>query len=390
MRIISQNIVRSKSRKILKRALISILCAGVCFELGRIHLAFACDLHGAHDGEHGAVIGEGVWQAGVSEQFSYYGRIQQSGHYVSNEAQQHLASSITQMNIGYGISDQVSIFTHLPYISQRYRRLEDGNAERGTVSGIGDMQIMAVYAPVMQRGDDSSFSVQIFGGLKLPTGDSDELGEQHHHGEGAMNELELEHSDDEIHESHDDDMHDEGAHHSAAASLQRGGREIARHGGESHDDSEFPGVPSAIHGHDLALGSGSFDVPVGVNVYVRDGIGFFRADVMYMIRTEGDHQYQYANDLTWRTGPGVFLLNSESERLSFSANFSGEYKREDQIGGVDEEGSSMRAAFLGPRLAYASGDLLADFGVDLPIDIQNSGYQAVAQYRLRGALSYRF
>ena len=65
-----------------------------------------------------------------------------------------------------------------------------------------------------------------------------------------------------------------------------------------------PSVESGVHGHDLALGSGSFDGIVGTGIYTRWTRAFFNASMQYAIRTKGDFDYQYANDLTWFGGPG--------------------------------------------------------------------------------------
>src|ERR1043166_9172436 len=58
-------------------------------------------------------------------------------------------------------------------------------------------------------------------------------------------------------------------------------------------------LPDGIGGHDLALGSGSYDGIVGTGIYGRWKRGFVTASVQYAIRSEGDFQHRYANDLTW-------------------------------------------------------------------------------------------
>ena len=60
-----------------------------------------------------------------------------------------------------------------------------------------------------------------------------------------------------------------------------------------------PDFAPGIGGHDLALGSGSYDGIVGTGIYGRWKRGFVTASLQYAIRSEGDFQHQYANDLTW-------------------------------------------------------------------------------------------
>lgn len=364
-------------KSILRNTLVG-LSAGLTGVIVFSSYSVACDLHSTHDGAHASALNEGQVLLGLSEQFSYFGRVQQSGRYVPNDGQQHLASSVTQFRAGYGVSEEVSLFLQAPLISRRYRRIEDGQVDRGIETGLGDIQLLAVYAPVNHQLEDGIVRFQVFGGVKLPTGDTDQLRGGHHHSptEGEHDpENDHDIGGEADHSDQDSDMHE---HH----------RSQLRHGGIDHGEDEA--IPSAIHGHELTLGTGSVDVPLGFNLYARYGFGFIRTDFMYTFRNEGDHQYEFADDLRWAVGPGVYLSQEQDQRIAVSAQLSGEYKREDESGGVEDEDSALRAVYLGPRLSFVSGGLAADLGVDLPVDIQNSGFQAVLQYRLRADVSYRF
>jgi hypothetical protein len=82
-------------------------------------------------------------------------------------------------------------------------------------------------------GDSSVVRFALFGGVKCPTGDSDRLGEEldeEHHSAGG-----------------DADGPDEHAH-DEEGQVQL----VARH---VHAEADGEQVESAIHGHDLALGS---------------------------------------------------------------------------------------------------------------------------------------
>ncbi len=83
----------------------------------------------------------------------------------------------------------------------------------------------------------------------------------------------------------------------------------------------------------MALGSGSYDGIVGTGVYGRWRKGFFTASLQYAIRSEGDFDHQYANDLTWFGGPGIYLVLTHKYTLALQAVVSGETKGKDTFGG---------------------------------------------------------
>src|ERR1051326_3731305 len=132
------------------------------------------------------------------------------------------------------------------------------------------------------------------------------------------------------------------------------------------------GPPSGIHGHDLTLGTGSYDGIVGSSIYVRKQRLFLGANVQYAIRSEGDFHYQFANDLTWSGGPGYVLMLQDNYTLSIQAVVSGEYKGKDAFEGEKAEDTGVTAVYLGPQLVFTwKENLSAQLGADLPITIQN-------------------
>src|SRR5262249_4271654 len=153
-------------------------------------------------------------------------------------------------------------------------------------------------------------------------------------------------------------------------------------------DSDFP---DGIGGHDIALGSGSYDGLVGTGIYARWKKAFFNANVQYAIRSEGAFQHQYANDLTWSGGPGYYLALQHHYTLSLQCNISGETKGKDTFAGVPDDDSAETILYVGPQLNFTwSSKLSAQFGADFPVSIYNSGEQVVPNYRIRGAISWRF
>ena len=332
--------------------------------------AYACDLCSIYNSVESQKPVDGSLRLGVVEQFTEYGKLQENGHKVDNEMHQRLNSSITQVVGAYDFSNAFGLQISLPYINRGFSRVEGGAVQKGTEAGIGDMTILGRYVPYQYRDGDALINVQLLGGVKLPTGDSDrlkeELSEAHHHGDEA---------------SMQGDDHDSTEMESIKGNP--------RHEGHDHEEES---VASAVHGHDLALGSGSFDYPVGVSVLAEKGRVFAKGGVIYTIRTAGDHQYQYADDLMWDFGPGYYLHLDHESDVAVRAVLSGENKSKDS--GKDKEiqgDTGITSMFIGPEINFvANSSLSGDIGLDLPIDINNSEFQAVASYRLRAGLTYRF
>ena len=161
---------------------------------------------------------------------------------------------------------------------------------------------------------------------------------------------------------------------------------------ELNEEEPAPGqVESAVHGHDLTLGSGSYDGFVGTDFYTRWRRLFFTAGTQYAIRTRGDFGYRYANDLSWAGGPGTYLVFGEEFTLGLQASISGESKGRDRFRGESAEDTAITAVYVGPRLSLSwKGRLSAEAGVSLPVDIQNSALQSVPDYRVQAGLVWRF
>src|SRR6185369_6371492 len=164
-------------------------------------------------------------------------------------------------------------------IYRSFKRPEGFETDRGTETGLGDMSVIGRYLVYHEQTENKTTLWNVFAGLKFPTGDSDRISEE-------LNEVEI------------------------------------------------PGAPeSGIHGHDLTLGSGSYDGILGSTLYLRRHRFYFTAGVQYNLRTEGSFGYQFADDLTWSGGPGMLVVLSEEFTLSVQANVSGEHKDRDTFRG---------------------------------------------------------
>jgi hypothetical protein len=302
----------------------------------------ACDLCSIYSAAQArGDLGKGIY-AGVAEQFTHYGTIQVDGSRISNDAHQYMDSSISQVFAGYNFGEMFGVQFNLPIVARWFQRPDDDlGTERGSLHGIGDAALIGHFQPYRHETPHSTFSWTILGGIKFPTGDSGRISEE-------VDEL-------------------------TAPPPPPGA------------------IESGVHGHDLALGSGSFDGIVGTSLYARWQRGFFNASMQYAIRTKGDFDYQYANDLTWLGGPGAYLLLNDKYTLTLQLAVSGEHKGTDTFQGNEAEDTGVTTVYLGPQLGVSwKENLSAEAAVDLPVIRNNTALQIVPDWRVRAGFSWHF
>ena len=201
--------------------------------------------------------------------------------------------------------------------------------DRASEWGIGDVSLLGNFRGYESLSENFTFTWSLLAGIKFPTGDSNRLGD--------------------------------------------------------------PDFTDGIGGHDLALGSGSVDGLVGTGVFSRWKRLFLTASVQYAIRSEGDFGHQYADDLIWSGGPGVYLALGHKYTLGLQAVVAGEYKGKDTFSGVPDGDSAETLVYLGPQINFTWREKLSlQVGADLPVSIYNSGRQVVPDYRVRAAVNWRF
>ena len=257
---------------------------------------------------------------------------------------------------GYEINSRFALQINLPLIYREFKRPEGFEIQQGTVSGLGDTSLLLKtvvfhYASPAQRSfefygsknpvavehePDFTVSAVLLTGIKFPTGDSSRLKEEFH-------------------------------------------------------EIEIPGVPeSGIHGHDLTLGTGSYDGLFGEQNALRYKNLFFESNVQFTLRGDGTHQYHFANDFIWDGGPGYYIVRNRDTIFGIQCVASGEYKDVDRFLGKPAEDTGITSVFLGPRLVGSRGGWSAELAVDLPVFLNNTSLQAVPDYRLHAGISVQF
>jgi hypothetical protein len=338
-----------------------LLAATVALKTAR-----ACDLCGCYTPQIEAMSQAEMTAAGpmssnrfffaVAEQFTHFGTLQLDGNEVDNPTGQYLDSSITQLVGGYSFNSRFALQINLPLIYRSFERPEGFAIDRGRESGVGDVSLLGKFVlfhhesggraslkfddpknPHFETRDpEFTVSALLLGGVKFPTGDTSRIKEE-------FNELNV------------------------------------------------PGAPeSGIHGHDLTLGTGSYDGIVGGQFSLRYKSFFFQADTQLTARGDGAHQYNFANDLSWSGGPGFYVVRNPQTIVGLQCVCSGEHKDVDRFRGQPAEDTGITSVFLGPRLIVSHGQLSAELAAELPVSIDNTALQAVPDYRLRASVAVRF
>jgi hypothetical protein len=307
--------------------------------------ASACDLCGCYLPQSGAMGAQPAvrWSKGLygaaGEQFTHFGTVQVDGREVDNPTGQREESSISQVIAGYGFTQRLALQMNVPVIHREFKRPEGFETDRGSVDGVGDVSLLArvLLLRTTSAGDALAASVVLFGGVKFPTGDSSRLKEEFH-------------------------------------------------------EVEVEGAPeSGIHGHDLALGTGSYDGIAGGQASLRFRRFFFETTAQFTLRGDGRHSYHFANDLSWSGGPGLYLTGaSNGNNLGVQCEVSGEYKDVDRFQGRIAVDTGITSVFVGPRVVGSRGRVSGEIAIGFPILLENTALQLVPDYRLHAGMSVSF
>jgi hypothetical protein len=295
--------------------------------------AAACDICAVYTAMEAKEAKPGLF-AGVFEQWSDFGTLQVDGSRVGNDSGEDLRSSITQIYVGYQLNRRIGVQVTAPRVDRSFRRVENDETVRGSESGLGDVVVMGTARLYESLSETTLVTWSAAAGLKLPTGNSDRLGEEAEEQEGAA---------------------------------------------------------SGVHGHDLALGSGSTDGLLGTAFAWRHQRWFAAASAQYALRRRGDFGYRYADEVTWDVQAGRFIFLRHEDSLSLALRVAGEKKGEDSADGERADDTAIDAIYVGPQAAFSRGrSLYAEASIELPVRQRNSGLQLVPDLRLRCGLTWRF
>lgn len=336
------------------RALVSLAALVVATVLAS-GVAGACDVCAIYSATEYRDARPGL-RLGVAEQFTDYGTLYVNGEETANVGDQQLLSSITQFFASYNFTDTLSAQLTVPFIYRKYRRVEGGDkVVDGNVSGLGDLSILGRWVAWSHLDETMVMRFTLLGGLKLPSGSTSELQEEAEEG---------------------------GDEENLPAGLAR-----PAHG----EVDPNGGVPNAIGGDNLTLGSGSVDGIVGGTFFWSWNKLFLSLVGQYQLRTTGAYDYRFANDLFWFAGPGAYLIADHAYTLSLQGVVSGETKGNDRVDGDVVEGSAETDVYVGPAIGFSwESNLGAEVAVDIPVVTSVPGVALAPDYRIRAALSWQF
>ena len=283
----------------------------------------------------------------VSEQFTSYERVDGERN-LGRNTEVTESYSTTQLAVGYDFTERIGVQGNVPFIVRGFDRIRDYREDNGTESGLGDISLSLNALPFAHREGDTTALLSVAGGIKLPTGDS-----------GAI----------------DDTL---------TASSER----VALADAVAHHNI---GATSGLGGRILSLGTGSTDYILATGFYGRFRRAMASANVQYALRTEGDFDYRFNNELIVSAGPGYYLLLDDAYAVALQATLSAEVKDNDRLDGVEVPGSKVQNTYAGLAvLLSAMGRYSAEVGFELPTDVEREDADIVPDYRLRTAFSVRF
>jgi len=292
---------------------------------------------------------------GLAQQYSHFTTLQKDGDEIANPDDERLDSVITQFLLGYQVHPRVRLQMNVPVIFRDFRRVTATGVNDADENGLGDLSITGNVLVWSNVSEQSVVRLSVLGGLKFPTGNADRLKE-------------------EVPPDPNDVLN--GQHFGPASDY----------GGGAHS-----GVQSGIHGHDLALGTGSFDPVFGGHLLVTWEHFYWATDIQYVVRTRGDFDYEYADELTAETVPGAYLLTDPEYTLGLGAALTTETKGKDNIDGTDLDDTGITSLYAGPVIQFTWGSSLsAELIADLPAIQNNTAVQLVPDFRIRGGLVWRF
>jgi hypothetical protein len=222
--------------------------------------------------------------------------------------------------------------------------------ETGSETGLGDVALIGRFTVLEKRGMTSGFQVNLLGGVKFPTGDASRV-----------------------------------AHEVAQSRLF----ESFLPPGTPHDPLGHSF--SSVHEDMLALGSGSYDGVFGLTANARWRRLFLNGQFQYYLRTHGEADFKYGDEIIVSGGPGGYLLLNPAFTLSLQANAVYDTMARDELLGRPSDRTGSTGWYLGPSLYFTWGEhFSANAGIELPLRIANNFFQSVPDYRLHGAISVRF
>lgn len=299
----------------------------------------------------------------ISEQYSDFDRAKDADDDLINEGDEIKGFSNTQFSLNYELTDKLGLSLGIPLITRKFDSV--GGLASETDSKIGDVSLTGAWSLLDYEEGESFAALSFNWGVKFPTGDTGVLGEI------SNSKVQAEEVDRKEEEEHRE--------------------EEPEHVEKIRDFKNHQVGSGLVGGRAFAFGTGSYDYILGLNLLTRHQRYLLISNVQYTIRTEGDFDYEFADDYLFSFGPAYYLVLKDNFSLAGGVVLSGEFKGKDKLESELVSGSQISNYYLGPQLlCNLSDDLSAEFGFDFRVSGEDLNATVVPGTRLRAGLAYRF
>jgi hypothetical protein len=266
--------------------------------------------------------------AGVQFQYIYRGYVEGETADRETSKDEKVADTVIDIFGQYDIDKNFSVEVNVPFISRAYSRYAPGENLSERETELGDLVSIAAYNLASPTNRYEHVTWQIRAGVKLPTGDSGYLSQE--------------------------------------------------------QDRAIVQSSTLVRGRDIAFGSGSVDVPLGTRVVYAEGPLFAMGDAGYIIRTEGDYDYQYGNTLSVAGALGGVVVNQQKRNVRLAGIMRWDDRAQDSLSGSSVANSGNSVLALGPSIEAVFHDLLqAHVEITAPVYRDANGAQLLPDYQLQ-------
>ncbi len=320
-----------------------VVALSILAYFGLVQGAFGCDPCSLYSASRIHGTEKGSWSLSVSEQYTNYQKTDEVKENSIKDGELVEGFSTTQVVAGYDVTDNSGVQVTIPVILRSFKKIENFRVEDDHESGIGDMTLSATHAFYNDRSPENATVIGGLLGVKLPTGDTGTL------------------------------------------------RDISTGGVSAERASFLRHHVIGTGGRVLSIGSGSYDVVFGTYGLIREQRTYLLADIQYTLRTEGDFDYEFADDLLWSVGPGYYLMLDHDFSAALRVVVSGEHKGNDHHEGAVVNNSNISNLYVGPEVLLTFNETTGvQIGADARVTEEDQGAQVAANFRLKAAVSYRF
>lgn len=283
----------------------------------------------------------------VSEQYTEFDRASDSKENSVRDGEFVRGFSTTQLALAYDATERIGVQLTLPFIARRFDEVRKFRSSTKSDTGIGDLSLVGTYSFIDYKDRDWVVISGFTGGVKFPTGET-----------GVI---------ETVSEKEPSDLLTE--------------RLVLKHNQ----------IGAASGGHALTFGTGSYDYILGLSLLSRYQRYVVLSSAQYTIRTEGDFNYEFADDFLFSIGPGYYFLVDYDFTAASLVSFSGEYKGKDHLNGEVLSGSEVSNLYLGPELLFSVNDNISvEVSFDFRVTNESQGSTVVPETRIQASISYRF